>query len=223
MAGDLNGDGSAKYQFVVVAIVACGVFAAGVITIMYRRRRQQIYVERMGLGGFQGNTRLLMSDSGVLVEVPTRRTHTHAQPRKKRPKLGPEPKLWDVEVGECVADARDVSATPEPEAEDSDADSFESSIDEGTPIKGKSVAKLDVDEWQVSALACWAVGRGACRGAVVPPKRRRGVFVWDRCPEPTLRYRSAAPGCLEIAYAPGAGVEALPLVHRTARDYAESS
>ncbi|CAK9784108.1 hypothetical protein CC85DRAFT_281876 [Cutaneotrichosporon oleaginosum] len=146
MAGDFNADGAAKYQFVVVAIVACGVFAAGVITVMYRRRRQRILAERMGLGGFQGRTRLLLSD-GVIIDMPPGRGQAQ-QPRKKRPKLGPEPKLWDVEVGDCVV----LDALDAPEQEDSDMDSFESSIDEGTPMKGKGVNKLDVDEWQPVAI-----------------------------------------------------------------------
>ncbi|GMK57397.1 hypothetical protein CspeluHIS016_0402310 [Cutaneotrichosporon spelunceum] len=142
---DLTADGAARYQFVVVAIVACGVFAAAVITVMYRRRRQQIYTERMGLGGFQGRTRLLRSDDGVLIEVPTRRPHGQ-HPRKKRPKLGPEPKIWDVEVGDCAVAQGGLDAEPE----DSDADSFESSFYEGTPDKGTGT--LDVDEWQPIAI-----------------------------------------------------------------------
>ncbi|BEJ17126.1 hypothetical protein CspHIS471_0605270 [Cutaneotrichosporon sp. HIS471] len=178
---DFNADSSARYQFVVVAIVACGVFAAGVITIMYRRRRQQIYAERMGLGGFQGRSRLLLSDDGVLIQVRTRRPQGQ-HPRKKRPKLGPEPKIWDVEVGDCVV-AMDVQ---EPEPEDSDADSFESSIYEGTPDKG--TAKLDVDEWQPVAinLPPHPIHDPEDPNSVQPPDPNADITLLIAMPDPSL-------------------------------------
>lgn len=142
MGGDFDPGVAGKYQFVVVAIVACGVFAAGVMTIMYRRRRQRLYLEQMGMATWRGNTRLLMTDNGVLIEVPTRRTNnaggTAGGERKKRRKLGPEPKLWDVEVGECVDESDDEA-------------SFESIESEDAKSKGKAVGRLDVDEWQVSS------------------------------------------------------------------------
>lgn len=95
------------FQFVVVAVVACGIFSAGVITVMYRRRRAMARLARGGgayvdtdrlewgfrrrpNGGDEDNpTRLVLAENGMFVEVPV----------KKRPKLGPEPKVWDAQMG----------------------------------------------------------------------------------------------------------------------------
>lgn len=84
------GGATVASQFVVVAIVACGVFAAVVITIMYRRRRApHPGVEEWAWGG--PGTRLLVDNgNGVLVQV--------QPPRRKRKKLGPEPTVWDAQL-----------------------------------------------------------------------------------------------------------------------------
>lgn len=93
------------YQYVVVAIVACVVFSAGVVVIMIRRRRALRYHDGLFWGGpGVGATRLVLDPSGVLVEVPANHRPTERRARKK---LGPEPRMWDSEVGEDVESSLD--------------------------------------------------------------------------------------------------------------------
>lgn len=86
---------AATYQYVVVAIVACGIFAAGVTTIMLRRhRRQQMLAAARG----GGDGRVVFGDDGYLYDMPgAPRVNTAGRTRRK--KLGPTPKIWDAEVG----------------------------------------------------------------------------------------------------------------------------
>lgn len=86
---------AATYQYVVVAVVACGVFAAGVTTIMLRRhRRQQMLAAARG----GGDGRVVFGDDGYLYDMPgAPRVNTAGRTRRK--KLGPTPKIWDAEVG----------------------------------------------------------------------------------------------------------------------------
>lgn len=86
---------AATYQYVVVAVVACGVFAAGVTTIMLRRhRRMQMLAAAQG----GGEGRVVFGDDGYMYDMPgAPRVNTAARTRRKR--LGPTPKIWDAEVG----------------------------------------------------------------------------------------------------------------------------
>lgn len=96
---------AATYQYVVVAVVACGVFAAGVTTIMLRRhRRQQMLAAARG----GGDGRVLFGDDGYLYDMPgAPRVNTAGAGRTRRKKLGPTPKIWDAKVGGEYAEEAD--------------------------------------------------------------------------------------------------------------------
>lgn len=91
------------YQYVVVAVVACGVFAAGVTTIMLRRHRRQQMLAAVREGG---DGRVIFGDDGYLYDMPgAPRVNTAGRTRRK--KLGPTPQVWDAEVGGSYADEAD--------------------------------------------------------------------------------------------------------------------
>lgn len=125
-----NGPGSAStYQSVIIALVAGSLLTAGVISILYRRRRRRQFLRQIArltangtaAGDGAGDTRWVQLANGTLVQV---------RDRKKKDKLGKEPILFDRVVGESKEKATE-------------------RVDEEVEVNGQMG-----DTWRVSQLAC---------------------------------------------------------------------